>query len=72
MSFSRRSLLALGASAPLAAVRADDIMLDRLNRFNTLMRDFTGKLRGQVFDAKEAALLSKLWRDVEQSGEWPR
>jgi hypothetical protein len=49
-----------------------DVSVDRLNRFNETMRDFTAQLRQHRFDVREARLLSKLWRDVEQSGEWPR
>lgn len=49
-----------------------DFMLQRLNRFNETMQDLVSQLRQHRFDLREARLLSKLWRDVEQSGEWPR
>ena len=47
-------------------------MLDRLNRFNDSMRSFVDMLREHRFDLKTARLLSKQWREVEESGEWPR
>ena len=73
---TRRSFFALlfsfaGLRPSLRAVEARDVMLDRLNRFNETMRDFTERLRQHQFPNNEAKLLSKLWRDVERSGEWP-
>ncbi len=48
-------------------------MLDRLNRFNADMRDFTNVLRAGFFNpAGQKSRLSKEWREVESSGDWPR
>ena len=68
----RRAALLLLLAGQCVAVNSGDLMLDRLNRFNQTMRDFTGQLRAKQFNAKEAKLLSRLWRDVENSGEWPK
>jgi hypothetical protein len=72
LQLTRRAALLLAIAAPACAVVSNDVFLDRLNRFNTAMRDFTAQLRQQQFNVREAKLLSKLWRDVEQSGEWPQ
>jgi hypothetical protein len=68
--FARCAAIA-AALRPAQAVRTDDFMLEALNKFNSEMQDFTAKLRGHVYSEKQAARLSKLWRDVEASGEWP-
>jgi len=77
MMIDRRSLLCLLPAfslsvAPLVAVVARDVLSDRINRFNTVMHDFTIQLHGGVFNCREAKLLSKLWRDIEDSGNWPK
>jgi hypothetical protein len=72
MTFNRRTLLCLCVAVPLFAIPTTDIFRDRLNRFNLEMKDFARKLNSHIYDRKQAALLSKLWRDVENSGDWPK
>jgi hypothetical protein len=72
MTMTRRAALALAiVAAPAPAVESGDLFADRMNRFGRELVNFDGKLRQHVFDVKQAKLLSKLWRDVETSGEWP-
>jgi hypothetical protein len=54
-----------------AAAPAQDDLAERLNRFAEAYNGFAGELRAGKLDVKKAARLSKLWRDVERSGEWP-
>jgi hypothetical protein len=73
MTMTRRAALALAIiAAPARAVESGDLFADRMNRFGRELVNFDGKLRQHVFDVKQAKLLSKLWRDVETSGEWPQ
>lgn len=66
----RRAWLKLLA-APLAATVASDFLMDRLNRFAAAYNAFASAYQQGTFDLRGAKLLSKLWRDIEQSGNWP-
>ena len=48
-----------------------DILRDRLNRFGNAYNFFIAELQQGKLNIKAARHLSKLWRDVEQSGSWP-
>jgi hypothetical protein len=43
-----------------------------LNKFANRYNTFIEKLRGGVFDLRDAKALSQLWREVERCGEWPK
>jgi hypothetical protein len=68
----RLALLALVAAPASESVTPHDFLADRMNRFTSSLRDFCEKYNRHIFDAKEARLLSKLWRDVEDCGDWPK
>jgi hypothetical protein len=79
----RRSVVLVCAQwlAAFAAARASgdaqpaatntDLLHDAMNSFAKSYNDFAVKLNGGVFDRKLAGRLSKEWRSVEKSGEWP-
>lgn len=63
---------ALLLAALLLPVRGqDDWLLMRMNAFAGEYNDFAGKLREGQFDLRQAKKLSKLWRELERSGNWP-
>jgi hypothetical protein len=52
--------------------RAGDPLVTRMNRFAATYRQFAEQHNRGVFDAALAKKLSRQWREVEASGEWPR
>jgi hypothetical protein len=72
------ALVGLLAGFPLIAGddplvdRAGDPLVGRMNRFASTYRQFAEQHNRGVFDAALAKKLSREWRDVEASGEWPR
>jgi len=65
----RMFLLALGGSAAAADV---DQLADLMNAFARVYNQFAEQERRGIFDVKLARELSRRWRDVERSGDWPR
>ena len=57
---------------PLAAVDARNYLAEELNAFTRDYYDFLNKLRADTFDVRQARRLSRLWRRVENCGEWPK
>lgn len=58
----------------LAAVSigGNDPLVDRMNTFAKTYNEFAMVLRSGGFDVRLAKKLSREWRDVEASGEWPK
>lgn len=66
----RRALLAM---LPVALLAADDAgLVRRMNRFAAAYRKFVEAHERGLFDVRLARELSRLWREVETSGYWPR
>jgi hypothetical protein len=63
--------LAEPAGDPLVE-RAGDPLVGRMNRFAATYRQFVDRHNHGVFDVALAKKLSREWREVEASGEWPR
>jgi len=56
----------------MPAVAAFDPLLEPMNRFAKAYNEFAEGMRSGIFDQRQAKRLSKLWREVESSGDWPR
>lgn len=71
LDLRRRSVLALAiATAAQTAVTSE---LPRvMNRFAELWNQFVAGANKGLFDAKLAKKISRAWREVENSGEWPK
>lgn len=70
---TRRGCLGLAISPAVAAPgQVRDDLVDRMNRFARAYNAFGEVYRGGVFDLRGARRLSSLWREVEQSGQWPK
>lgn len=67
----RRTWLGLAVLGQAAAAAAQSVLPDRLNEFALEYNRFAAVLTQGGFDVRSAKKLSRLWRDVEQSGEWP-
>jgi hypothetical protein len=59
-------------TSPSAKSAGGDPLVDRMNRFAATYRRFVDQHDHGVFDVALAKKLSREWREVEASGEWPR
>jgi hypothetical protein len=50
----------------------DDDLVTRMNKFARTYNSFTQNYRQGIFDLKLAEKLSKEWREVEKSEDWPK
>jgi len=64
-------IVVLFLAACAAAADQPDTLLEPMNRFAAAYNDFTAGMQKGLFDARQAKRLSKLWREVEHSGNWP-
>ncbi len=48
-----------------------DALAAPMNAFAKAYNGFAAGMGNGIFDARQAKRLSKLWRDVEHSGDWP-
>lgn len=67
-----RRALVLFALARLMVRGQADPLHDRWNDFAKAANEFVISLHAGKFDYELARKLSKLWRAIEESGEWPR
>lgn len=69
-----KRLVAIAAAlvASASGQSAPDELLEPMNRFAAVYNEFVDGLHAGKFDARQAQRLSKLWRDVERSGNWPQ
>ena len=65
---SRRAFLAAASGQNLASV----VFVDRMNRFMETLRTWAEAYNTGLFDVRGAKRLSKLWKDIEDSGNWPK
>lgn len=47
-------------------------LIERWNRFAKTSRGFADEYNRGIFDVNAARKMSKQWREIEASGEWPR
>jgi len=70
-----RRLFLLTLLLAMSAGAGGEVAIDRLvgpmNEFAAAYNDFAAGMRNGIFDLRQAKRLSKLWRQVEQSGAWP-
>ncbi len=70
---NRRLFLALVIASTGAGIDAlADSLADCANRFARAYNEFFSDVGRGIFDNKRARRLSKLWRDLENCGEWPK
>lgn len=62
--------LTLLMAAPIGA--DDDPLIERMNSFAKEYNVFADQLRLGVFDVKSARELSRRWKRVERSEDWPK
>lgn len=72
-SSARRAvaILLLGALI-VQATSVQDLLTDRLNRFAHVYNAFIIECHNGIFDTRAAKRLSKMWRQIEDSGSWPK
>jgi hypothetical protein len=65
-----RLILLVGLALPTCA---DELRLyECMERFSRNYNQFIATWQKGTFDFRQAKQLSKLWRDIEDSGYWPR
>jgi hypothetical protein len=67
---TRRTLLLSAVSLPEGT--DDWQFVQKYNRFAKAANDWMETYRNGLFDLRGAKRLSKLWRDIEASGMWPK
>lgn len=69
----RRAILGLPAvlSTGISGSQFDPLAII-LNRFANRYNQFIQELRGGKLSLRDCKALSKLWREVENSGNWPK
>jgi hypothetical protein len=62
--------LMIASAAPIGA--DDDPLVDRMNSFAREYNVFADQFRVGIFDVKSARELSRRWKRVEHSEDWPK
>ena len=62
--------LMLASVVPIGA--DDDPLVDRMNGFAKEYRHFADEFNAGIFDSKSARELSRRWKRVERSEDWPK